>query len=186
MQVSQRKRPRCLSFVLAVQNLDMDYSQWHWPRRREEICQVSVQCAPLHEISFCSSDKFSLLTPDSTRHGMHVCLADINADGLKEAEAKVAQIIPKENILSVVTDVSSLDQVERLRDEAMAKFGEVGDLFADCGLLRGPILTSTFVGIHWPTARLHGSMNRTRMLPYLPNEDQRSLARSSDRESRGW
>lgn len=60
------------------------------------------------------------------RAGLHICLADADADGLAAAEACVAKIIPKENVLSVVTDVSKLSQVEKLRDEAMAKFGEVG------------------------------------------------------------
>lgn len=58
------------------------------------------------------------------RHGLHVVLADANAQALAIAEQKIADIAGKDNVLSVVTDVAQLDQVEHLRDEAMAKFGE--------------------------------------------------------------
>lgn len=60
----------------------------------------------------------------SHSHGLHVCLADSDAESLKVAEKQIGDIAGAENVLSVVTDVSKLDQVERLRDEAMAKFGE--------------------------------------------------------------
>lgn len=66
------------------------------------------------------------------RAGLHICLADIDPDALAIAEACIAKIIPKENVLSVVTDVSKLTQVEKLRDEAMAKFGEVGSPSPPC------------------------------------------------------
>lgn len=62
------------------------------------------------------------LLPSS--HDLHVCLADNDAAELKIVEKLVADIVGPENVLSVVTDVSKLDQVEHLRDEVMAKFGE--------------------------------------------------------------
>ncbi|KAF8315588.1 NAD(P)-binding protein [Clavulina sp. PMI_390] len=62
------------------------------------------------------------------RHGLHVCLADRDSEPLKKAESLVAEIAGADNVLAVVTDVSKLDQVQRLRDEVMAKFGEVNVL----------------------------------------------------------
>lgn len=58
------------------------------------------------------------------RHGLHICLADANAEALKTAEILIADIAGPENVLAVATDVSNLEQVQHLRDEAMAKFGE--------------------------------------------------------------
>jgi NAD(P)-dependent dehydrogenase (short-subunit alcohol dehydrogenase family) len=54
-------------------------------------------------------------------------LADIDEKKLQQAEAEIAEIIGKDNVLAVVTDVSDLSQVEHLRDEAFKKFGEVSN-----------------------------------------------------------
>jgi len=62
------------------------------------------------------------------RHGLHICLADSNSEALKIAEGLVADIVGSDNVLAITTDVSKLDQVKHLRDEAMAKFGEVNVL----------------------------------------------------------
>lgn len=56
-------------------------------------------------------------------------MADVNEKELQQAEAEIAEIIGKDNVLAVVTDVSSLAQVEHLRDEAFKKFGEVRSSF---------------------------------------------------------
>jgi NAD(P)-dependent dehydrogenase (short-subunit alcohol dehydrogenase family) len=58
------------------------------------------------------------------RHGLHICLADANAEALKTAERLVADIAGSDSVLAIATDISKLEQVEHLRDEAMAKFGE--------------------------------------------------------------
>lgn len=58
------------------------------------------------------------------RHGLHICLADANIEALKTAERLVAEIAGPDNVLAVTTDVSKLEEVKHLRDEAMAKFGE--------------------------------------------------------------
>jgi len=62
------------------------------------------------------------------RHGLHICLADENIEALKTAERLVAEIAGSDNVLAIATDVSKLEQVKHLRDEAMAKFGEVNVL----------------------------------------------------------
>lgn len=81
-------------------------------------------------IGFAAAKKFA-------RHGLHVCLADIDEKELKRAETEIAQIIGNENVLAVVTDVSQLKQVENLRDEAFKKFGEINVLLNAAGISTG-------------------------------------------------
>jgi len=70
-------------------------------------------------------------------HGLHVCLADIDEKKLQQAEAEIGEIIGKDNVLAVVTDVSNLSQVEHLRDEAFKKFGEVNVLLNAAAITTG-------------------------------------------------
>jgi NAD(P)-dependent dehydrogenase (short-subunit alcohol dehydrogenase family) len=67
--------------------------------------------------------------------GMRVCLADLAAPALDAAAAAVAAASPlgAAGVLAVATDVSDLAQVERLRDAAKAKFGEVAVLMNNAG-----------------------------------------------------
>ena len=67
--------------------------------------------------------------------GMKVCMADNNVAAL-EAAAGVAGRHGAE-ILAVPTDVSRLDEVERLRDRALARFGEVALLVNNAGIEGG-------------------------------------------------
>jgi len=81
-------------------------------------------------IGFAAAKKFA-------QNGLQVCLADINEVQLQQAEAEIAQIVGKENTLAIVTDVSELDQVEHLRDEAFKKFGQVNVLMNNAGISKG-------------------------------------------------
>ena len=66
------------------------------------------------------------------RAGMNVVLADVEAPRLGEAEAAVRAVGVE--ALAVVTDVSDPDAVERLRDEALARFGRVNVVCNNAGV----------------------------------------------------
>lgn len=74
--------------------------------------------------------------------GMKVMLADANADGLETARARVAATTNRpDEVRSLGVDVSKAADVERLRDEAYAAFGEVGVLMNNAGIGNGgPVL----------------------------------------------
>lgn len=69
--------------------------------------------------------------------GMHLCLADNNADGLESARARLAA----ENaaagrqgrVMAVATDVSQRPAVQHLKDEAYAAYGAVHFLMNNAG-----------------------------------------------------
>ncbi|MBP7648965.1 MAG: SDR family NAD(P)-dependent oxidoreductase, partial [Phenylobacterium sp.] len=67
--------------------------------------------------------------------GMKVCLADQNAEGLEAAVKAVAATsqTPAE-VFGVPTDVSDADAVNRLRDAAYERFGEVAVLMNNAGI----------------------------------------------------
>lgn len=71
--------------------------------------------------------------------GMKVCLADLSADALAQAAANVASAGPggQAEILVVPTDVSKLESVQALKDEAYAAFGEVAVLMNNAGTAPG-------------------------------------------------
>ncbi len=71
--------------------------------------------------------------------GMRVCLADLPGQALDAAAAEVAAESPSGEaaVLAVPTDVSRLDQVEKLRDAAYAAFGEVAVLMNNAGTAPG-------------------------------------------------
>lgn len=73
------------------------------------------------------------------RLGMKVVLADIDEDELKAAEAEVAGMSPKgkDEVVSVVTDVSDRAALERLRDAAFALTGAVHLLMNNAGVGAG-------------------------------------------------
>ncbi len=60
--------------------------------------------------------------------GMKVCLADIAASALREAAREVATLAAGggDDILALPADVSSIDDMEALRDAVYEKFGDVG------------------------------------------------------------
>ncbi|KAG8949199.1 hypothetical protein FRC04_008998 [Tulasnella sp. 424] len=66
--------------------------------------------------------------------GLRIVMADVNEDDLKAAAEEIAQIVGQANVLAVPTDVSQIDQVERLRDHVFETYGEVNVLFNNAGV----------------------------------------------------
>jgi NAD(P)-dependent dehydrogenase (short-subunit alcohol dehydrogenase family) len=71
--------------------------------------------------------------------GLKVCLADLSPDALERAAEQVAAASPngRAAVLTVPTDVSKLDAIQKLRDAAYAKFGEVAVLMNNAGTAPG-------------------------------------------------
>jgi NAD(P)-dependent dehydrogenase (short-subunit alcohol dehydrogenase family) len=71
--------------------------------------------------------------------GLKVCLADLSAQALEAAAAEVAAASPlgAAAVLTVPTDVSRLEQVEKLREAAYGAFGEVAVLMNNAGTAPG-------------------------------------------------
>ena len=71
--------------------------------------------------------------------GLKVCLADLSQQALEPAVAEVVAASPdgKNAAMAVPTDVSKLDDVERLRDAVYGAFGEVGVLMNNAGTAPG-------------------------------------------------
>ena len=59
------------------------------------------------------------------RHGLRVVLADIDAEKTHILGREIAARVGEKNVLVVPTDVSNLEQVQRLKDKAYEAFGEV-------------------------------------------------------------
>jgi len=71
--------------------------------------------------------------------GMKLCLADLPGEALERAAAEVARISSGggANVRAVPTDVSRLEEVQRLRDTAYREFGEVALLMNNAALGNG-------------------------------------------------
>jgi NAD(P)-dependent dehydrogenase (short-subunit alcohol dehydrogenase family) len=67
--------------------------------------------------------------------GMRVVIADVNQAALAQAEERLAERAQggAADVLALATDVSKLEDVERLRDAAYARFGEVAVLMNNAG-----------------------------------------------------
>ena len=59
------------------------------------------------------------------RIGLKIAIADVNEEGLNQTAKEVAQIVGEANLITLPTDVTQLDQVERLRDRVYEAWGEV-------------------------------------------------------------
>ncbi|RPD74032.1 NAD(P)-binding protein [Lentinus tigrinus ALCF2SS1-7] len=66
--------------------------------------------------------------------GLKIAIADVDEQKLNETAKEVAQIIGQENLITLPTDVSQLDQVERLRDRVYEAWGEVGVLMNNAAI----------------------------------------------------
>ena len=67
--------------------------------------------------------------------GMKLCLADTDAEALEKARGTLAPLLASPEALRVeVVDVSSLDEVRRLKDVAYEAFGEVALLVNNAGV----------------------------------------------------
>lgn len=66
--------------------------------------------------------------------GLKVALADIDEEKLIETGEKCSEILRGNNVLTVPTDVSKLDQVVKLRDRVYEVWGEVAVLMNNAGV----------------------------------------------------
>ena len=55
---------------------------------------------------------------------MRVVLADVDDAALTKAGKEIAEIAGENNVLAITTDVSKIDEVERLREKAFETWGE--------------------------------------------------------------
>jgi NAD(P)-dependent dehydrogenase (short-subunit alcohol dehydrogenase family) len=71
--------------------------------------------------------------------GMKVAIADIGADRLKEAEAKLSQVAPggAASVMTMEVDVSRLDNVTKLEAAVRARFGGTDVLMNNAGIQPG-------------------------------------------------
>ena len=62
--------------------------------------------------------------------GLRVCLADLASDDLESAAEQVAALAPNKfvDVLTVPTDVSRIDTVQRLKERVYTVFGEAAVL----------------------------------------------------------
>ena len=65
--------------------------------------------------------------------GMKLCLADIDAPALATAAAAISALERKGEVITVATDVSRIEDVQRLKDKAYSTFGEVAFLMNNAG-----------------------------------------------------
>jgi NAD(P)-dependent dehydrogenase (short-subunit alcohol dehydrogenase family) len=67
---------------------------------------------------------------------MQVCLVDLPGESLQKAEAELVQEANghRERVRAIPTDVSRLEEVQRLKAEAYAAFGEVSVLMNNAGV----------------------------------------------------
>lgn len=62
----------------------------------------------------------------TNRLGLKVAIADLDAKGLEVLAKELGEAHGESNVLAIVTDVSKLDDVVRLRDRVSEAWGEVG------------------------------------------------------------
>jgi NAD(P)-dependent dehydrogenase (short-subunit alcohol dehydrogenase family) len=77
-------------------------------------------------IGFAAAKRFAAL-------GMKICLADLSQEALDRATEK----LPGSTILTVPTDVSKMEEVQRLKDRVYADFGEIAVLMNNAGTSPG-------------------------------------------------
>src|SRR5215208_977718 len=70
------------------------------------------------------------------RLGMQVCLVDLPGESLQKAEADLVQeaLGHGERVRAIPTDVSRLEEVQRLKAHAYAAYGEVSVLMNNAGI----------------------------------------------------
>lgn len=94
--------------------------------------RVAVVTGAASGIGLAASRRFAAM-------GLKVCLADVSQQALERAVAEVAAASPngKNAVMAMATDVSRLDDINRLRDAVYGAFGEVGVLMNNAGTAPG-------------------------------------------------
>ena len=59
------------------------------------------------------------------RIGLKIAIADVDEQGLSGTAKEVGRIVGDANMIALATDVTKLDEVERLRDRVYEAWGEV-------------------------------------------------------------
>ncbi|MEI8051099.1 MAG: SDR family NAD(P)-dependent oxidoreductase [Actinomycetes bacterium] len=106
------------------------------------------------------------------REGVRLVLADIEEPVLDETVAQLAA--GGADVLGVVTDVSSLESVEAMRDAAVERFGAVHIVFNNAGVGGGPTITSSPAMWDWVLGvNVDGVINgMATFLPLLLAQDE--------------
>jgi NAD(P)-dependent dehydrogenase (short-subunit alcohol dehydrogenase family) len=94
--------------------------------------RVAVITGAASGIGLAAAQRFAAM-------GMRVCLADLGAGALDQAATTVAAAARRgaADVLTVPTDVSDADAVQRLRDAAFSAFGDVAVLMNNAGTSPG-------------------------------------------------
>src|ERR1700753_2162031 len=71
------------------------------------------------------------------RAGMKVCIADIGAERLKEAETKLSSVAGTANIMAASVNVSSVDQLREFENAVRQRFGGTDILMNNAGIQPG-------------------------------------------------
>jgi NAD(P)-dependent dehydrogenase (short-subunit alcohol dehydrogenase family) len=69
--------------------------------------------------------------------GLKVCLADLSAEALAKAAARISDKVGGKDIMAVATDVSRADSVQALKDQVYGAWGEVAILMNNAGTAPG-------------------------------------------------
>jgi NAD(P)-dependent dehydrogenase (short-subunit alcohol dehydrogenase family) len=94
--------------------------------------------------------------------GMKVCIADLDGPNLDQAAIAVGKLARggPADVLAVATDVSKMEQVERLKDAAFQAFGDVAILMNNAGVEGGGGPWSNYPGWqHLLSVNLWGVIN---------------------------
>jgi NAD(P)-dependent dehydrogenase (short-subunit alcohol dehydrogenase family) len=90
---------------------------------------VAVVTGAADGIGLAAAKKFASL-------GMRVCMADVDADKLEQSAAEVSTSAGSGEAIAIRTDVSQLDELQRLRDQAFEAYGQVDVLMNNAGIGR--------------------------------------------------
>ena len=90
--------------------------------------RVAVITGGASGIGLAAAQRFAAL-------GLRVCIADLGAAALEQAAAAIGA--PADRLLAVPTDVSKIEDVQRLKDQVYARFGEVAVLMNNAGTSPG-------------------------------------------------
>ena len=76
--------------------------------------------------------------------GASLALVDIVKDGLSETEAAVREVSPQAELVSVVADVSRVEDAERYVDTTLGRFSRIDGFFNNAGVEGRPNLTEDY------------------------------------------